>query len=237
MEVAATFGSRLKHLRETKDQKPMSQEDLAKGLEVSRASIGYYENATRTPDIEFLEKAASYFKVSYEYLLGKSESTKRENIDISKRLGLSDRMIEIIERMYKNTTDDTDSAYYTNRAKFKWKVFEQLFYSDAFITICNYIKQTQANENDFLVLSVHNGNQDEWIDQSVKEIIGQESPGAADKVAPPSGTSYVIDSKRLRNILMDEVMDEIDAIGVTISSAEQAKSEKEMNDGNNPGEN
>ena len=65
MNAKESFGDRLKLLRGEKKQK-----ELADALGISRASVGYYENGTRTPDIEVLVKAAAYFSVSTDYLLG-----------------------------------------------------------------------------------------------------------------------------------------------------------------------
>ena len=68
MQVKGSFGARLRLLRGE-----LNQKELADALGVSRASVGYYENGTRTPDIEFLALVRDYFQVDYEYLLGESE--------------------------------------------------------------------------------------------------------------------------------------------------------------------
>lgn len=65
-----SFAVKLKLLRE---REKMTQSDLAAKLEVSRGSISYYEKMDRVPDISFLAKAADYFGVSTEWLLGFSE--------------------------------------------------------------------------------------------------------------------------------------------------------------------
>ncbi len=64
------FGERIKQLRLEKD---MRQEDLAKIINVHRATIGKYENNERFPDLEILEALADYFKVTVDYLLGRSD--------------------------------------------------------------------------------------------------------------------------------------------------------------------
>lgn len=51
----------------------MTQEKLAKKLNVSTSTIGTYEIGRSKPDIEMLQKIADVFGVSMEYLLGKTE--------------------------------------------------------------------------------------------------------------------------------------------------------------------
>ncbi|WP_438587647.1 helix-turn-helix domain-containing protein [Cetobacterium sp.] len=64
------FGDRLKDLRRDKD---LTQAQLAKFLNISPSSIGMYEKNRRVPDTEILKKFAEYFKVSVDYLIGKTD--------------------------------------------------------------------------------------------------------------------------------------------------------------------
>lgn len=48
----------------------MTQEMLAEKLNISRSSIGMYENGEREPSLELLEKIADLFNVDMNYLLG-----------------------------------------------------------------------------------------------------------------------------------------------------------------------
>lgn len=63
------FSERLKELRCDND---MKQADLAKILGVSASTIGMYEQGRRTPDLEVLNKIATHFQVSVDYLLGRT---------------------------------------------------------------------------------------------------------------------------------------------------------------------
>lgn len=67
----AEFGRRLKELR---DSRQMSQEDLAKALHVSRSRIGMYEQGQREPDFEMQEAIADFFNVNLDYLVRKHGS-------------------------------------------------------------------------------------------------------------------------------------------------------------------
>lgn len=64
------FGERLASLR---NEKGLSQYDLAEKLDFSRGQIGNYEQGTREPDFATLIKIADFFQVSTDYLLGRSE--------------------------------------------------------------------------------------------------------------------------------------------------------------------
>ncbi|MFZ2588128.1 helix-turn-helix domain-containing protein [Paucilactobacillus nenjiangensis] len=64
-----SFGIRLKELRNSKH---MSQEELGKFLNVGKSSISSYENGTREPSKESIVKIAEIFGVTTDYLLGNS---------------------------------------------------------------------------------------------------------------------------------------------------------------------
>lgn len=48
----------------------LTQDELAKKLEISKSAISMYENGNREPDFETLELIADYFNVDMNYLLG-----------------------------------------------------------------------------------------------------------------------------------------------------------------------
>lgn len=64
------FSAMLKKLRE---ERHLSQKDVADYLGVTRQAIASYELAKREPDYEVLRKLADYFGVSVDYLLGRSK--------------------------------------------------------------------------------------------------------------------------------------------------------------------
>lgn len=79
------FRERLRNLRGEK-----SLQEVAKDIEISRATLGYYESGDRKPDIEILLKIAKYYNVSCDYLLGLT-ATDCTDIDtriISEKTGL-----------------------------------------------------------------------------------------------------------------------------------------------------
>ncbi|MEW6698701.1 MAG: helix-turn-helix transcriptional regulator [Bacillota bacterium] len=64
-----SLGNRLKTLREENN---LSREELANLLGLSYWAISKYENNERIPDHETLNKIADYFKITIDYLLGRS---------------------------------------------------------------------------------------------------------------------------------------------------------------------
>lgn len=76
------FGSRLRDLR---NEKKLTQDDLGKMLNVSGKTIGAWERDSRQPNIEAINKIASIFNVSTDYLLGnvekKDDDTKTADIE------------------------------------------------------------------------------------------------------------------------------------------------------------
>ncbi|WP_238886356.1 helix-turn-helix domain-containing protein [Clostridium sp. YIM B02551] len=89
------FGDRLKELRE---DKKMTQENLANYLGVSRQTISGYELETSEPSITNLIKISDMFNVSLDYLLGRTK--EKHNINLldkySKELLLE--VIKVVEK-------------------------------------------------------------------------------------------------------------------------------------------
>ena len=64
------FSERLKELREEKE---LSKQQLAKAIGVSDVAISRWENNLRVPNIINLVNIAKYFDVSADYLIGLSD--------------------------------------------------------------------------------------------------------------------------------------------------------------------
>lgn len=67
----ASFGERLKNERE---KKGLSQQELADRLKLSQSSIAYYERDKKQPPFETLNEIADYFEVQTDYLLGRTNN-------------------------------------------------------------------------------------------------------------------------------------------------------------------
>ena len=68
------FHTRLKKLR---IDSGYTQDQLAKKLGITKSRLGMYEIGQRNPDFETLELIADFFNVDMNYLLGKSSTTTR----------------------------------------------------------------------------------------------------------------------------------------------------------------
>ena len=96
------IGERLKQLR---IKKGLKQQELADMFGLSSGTISFYESEQRKPDIDFIVAIAKYFDVSTDYLLGLTNATDKENIDISKVTGLNDFSLTILEQSLKETNN------------------------------------------------------------------------------------------------------------------------------------
>lgn len=69
--MASDFSRTLALLRK---EKKISQRNAALDLDVSQALLSHYENGLREPGLSFVTRAADYYGVSCDYLLGRSMS-------------------------------------------------------------------------------------------------------------------------------------------------------------------
>lgn len=74
------FSERLKELRKKSN---LTQKDMADYFGTSQPSYQAWESGKRNPNSESLDKIASFFNVSTDYLLGKSETKRPEEINLS----------------------------------------------------------------------------------------------------------------------------------------------------------
>ncbi len=83
--MVVTFSSVLKQLRE---ERQLSQKDIAEYLGITRQAVASYELAKREPDYEVLRKLADYFGVSVDYLLGRSSCREVDALTVGKNIDL-----------------------------------------------------------------------------------------------------------------------------------------------------
>ncbi len=88
------FSDRLKQLR---NEKKMSRDDLANKIGVSYSAIAKYETGIREPDYDTLIKLSRFFDVTSDFLLGKTNDpdlTAVDEKDIAKRMAKIRRDLE-----------------------------------------------------------------------------------------------------------------------------------------------
>jgi len=79
-DVIWMIGKRIKILR---DERRMSQEELAKAIGCSRVSITNYEAGKRVLDVNIAMNAADFFGVTVDYLTGRTEYRYKDDIEVS----------------------------------------------------------------------------------------------------------------------------------------------------------
>lgn len=84
-------------MRSLREEKGVSQTDMAKYLKISRQAYNYYELNKREPSYDTLKALAEYFNVTTDYLLGLSNS-KSSHAELSEIDALSDESKKELEK-------------------------------------------------------------------------------------------------------------------------------------------
>ncbi|MVX62269.1 helix-turn-helix domain-containing protein [Clostridium chromiireducens] len=116
------LGDRIKMLRE---EKKITQANLADFLNISPSTIGMWEQNRRSPDNESLKRLSDFFEVSIDYLLGKNDIRNYETID--KNLDIKIDIPKDYSDKYKVTS--RDKKQYLEEMK---KANEAFFMNDEF---------------------------------------------------------------------------------------------------------
>lgn len=85
----------LKNLRKLREEKGVTQKQLADVISVSQQSINKYENHNIEPDIDTLIKMADYFETSVDYIVGHSKI--RRKIEIVNSYDLNAEEAKLVE--------------------------------------------------------------------------------------------------------------------------------------------
>lgn len=101
-----TLGDRLRDLR---NEINLEQKELAKYLNVHKGTISNWENNKRSPDKEMLSKIASYFNVTTDYLLGRTDERCLiiDEPEISLHEQYANKIAKILESEGLEYTEDT----------------------------------------------------------------------------------------------------------------------------------
>lgn len=103
------FAIRLKELRQNRN---LSQKELAEILNVSTGTVGNWEVGLREPDFQTLTKIADIFNVSCDYLLGRfsaDEGSNENKIRISIS-SIEEEMLTEFRNMGKKLGNDGQRA-------------------------------------------------------------------------------------------------------------------------------
>lgn len=144
------FYTRLKKLR---IDSGYTQEQLAKKLGITKSRLGMYEIGQRNPDFETLEIIADFFNVDMNYLLGKSTTTTRI------QLNNTSAIVDNIE------LDATKKALLQNYENLNFEGQQKLkIYSDDLISSGRYSNEQQITQ------VAARGNSNKTVDMKKSDI-------------------------------------------------------------------
>ncbi len=109
------LSERLKILR---NEKKLSQRELANKLNISNGTIAMYETNKRQPDNETLTKIADFFNVSIDYLLGRTDIKNTPTVDEEFSVILNNEELLVAFKDLMNLSD-SDKQEIINYIKFK----------------------------------------------------------------------------------------------------------------------
>ncbi len=67
-----------KQLKELREQRHLTQLELAQSLRITRSALSLYELDKRDPDTTLLTQIADFFNVSTDYLLGRNKTSENK---------------------------------------------------------------------------------------------------------------------------------------------------------------
>ena len=102
MVSISILSTRLKELREDLH---LRQDQVAQLMGVNKNAISTYENGTREPSLGMLVRLATLYRVSTDYLLGK---TNNRTVDLS---GLSEQEEKIICQLVEMMTKKNENLF------------------------------------------------------------------------------------------------------------------------------
>ena len=110
------FNTIFKQLRQNKN---LTQEDIAKSLKVGKSTISMWENGNREPNFEMLEAIADYFNVNMDILLDRKPTPTAHNVPYSPEPNLpqlnarDERDVQKkLAAMLNDLADEQGLAYY-----------------------------------------------------------------------------------------------------------------------------
>lgn len=101
------LGQQLKLLRKSAN---LTQEELAKKLNITRGTYAHYELDKREPNYEVLTQLSNFFGVSIDYLLGKTNISESASSIDNKKCVLNDKDKKDIAKDVKEIMDKIDSG-------------------------------------------------------------------------------------------------------------------------------
>ena len=90
-------------IQELREEKGLTQNDIAKAIGTSRTNIGRWEKGLNEPSYSFVVSLSNYFNVSIDYLVGKEDAVQGSTYE--SQTVLSEKEKELI-RVYRSLSDN-----------------------------------------------------------------------------------------------------------------------------------
>jgi len=197
-KVTSLFADRLQDLI-AESGKTISELSSSEGIGISSGSLSKYQNDAAEPGITALVKIADYFGVSFDYLLGKTNCKKRENINISERTGLSEKAVEYLCNMDKIEFKNGIAAHYEYEYMCPSKILSFILESEHFEIFMIYIQASiyQAYQN----LKQREFTPEDW--EAINHVfdIGQNVTTAAEY-----SKFQLTEAQKKMNLILEEVV-------------------------------
>lgn len=169
------FSERLKKLR---NEKRLSQKELAKELNMSQQTIAKWENNQSTPNPEMIVKIANFFDVSTDYLLG------RTNEDIPTNKNFSHNHLQELIKNKSSSLEEIAELLHTNKYE-----------------IAMYLSGIKfPTEKDLQILSKYFKQPVELITEDLNSIKSDKKK-LTKQIEIPKGKTYIIINEEEKEIV------------------------------------
>ncbi len=88
----------MNRIRQLREERNLRQVDIANATGIDQKTISNYETGRTNPDSYALIKLSDYFKVSIDYLVGRTSSSVLSKEDLSKKIDNLKKELDEIKR-------------------------------------------------------------------------------------------------------------------------------------------
>lgn len=105
----------MERLNDLRVENGYKQEDVARVLNLSTSSYGYYERGENEPSLNTLHQIAVFYQVSLDYLLGVIDTPNHPvEYAVSKDLQLMERELEVVKQLKATVLHEVSEQPETN---------------------------------------------------------------------------------------------------------------------------
>ena len=152
-----------KNLRKRREEKKISQKAAAASLGISQALLSHYEKGIRECGLDFLTRAAKFYDVSTDFMLGILEKPekpeKKQNKIKDCELQKDGKLYNIYSALYKNLLINAITYIFDNMKDTEHKEISVLSGKYISLSIYNLYKfgiiENPANKNPYLNLIIN----------------------------------------------------------------------------------